>query len=88
MSVLFEKSRIKNMALENRLVRSATHEGMADEKGFPTPDLFKLYERLAKGGVGLIISGFSYVNQNGKIDARLANINVALRKPSWSITRS
>ena len=71
MSVLFEKSRIKNMALENRLVRSATHEGMADEKGFPTQDLFKLYERLAKGGVGLIITGFSYVNQNGKIDAML-----------------
>lgn len=71
MSVLFEKSEIKNMELENRLVRSATHEGMADENGFPTENLFKLYDRLAKGGVGLIITGYSYVNKMGKTDAMM-----------------
>jgi len=60
MSVLFEKTNIKSMELENRLVRSATHEGMCDPDGFPTQALFKLYERLAKGGVGLIISGYMY----------------------------
>ncbi len=38
------------MELKNRLVRSATHEGMADEEGGPTESLFKLYERIAKGG--------------------------------------
>ena len=69
MSVLFEKTEIKGMELKNRLVRSATHESMADENGFPTEDLFKLYERLAKGGVGLIITGLSYVTRDGKIDA-------------------
>jgi 2,4-dienoyl-CoA reductase-like NADH-dependent reductase (Old Yellow Enzyme family) len=69
MSVLFEKTEIKGMELKNRLVRSATHEGMADENGFPTEDLFKLYERLAKGGVGLIITGLAYVSRDGKIDA-------------------
>jgi 2,4-dienoyl-CoA reductase-like NADH-dependent reductase (Old Yellow Enzyme family) len=50
MSILFEKTRIKEMVLQNRPVRSATHEGMADGDGFPTQGLFKLYERLAKGG--------------------------------------
>ena len=69
MSELFEKTEIKGMELKNRLVRSATHEGMADENGFPTEDLFKLYERLGKGGVGLIITGLTYVSRDGKIDA-------------------
>ncbi|MBW2410675.1 MAG: NADH:flavin oxidoreductase, partial [Deltaproteobacteria bacterium] len=69
MSVLFEKTEIKSMELKNRLVRSATHEGMADENGFPTEALFRLYERLAKGGVGLIITGLSYVSRDGKVPA-------------------
>lgn len=66
MSVLFEKTNIRGMELKNRLVRSATHEGMADRDGFPTQDLFKLYERLAKGGVGVIITGFASVTPDGK----------------------
>jgi len=64
--MLFEKTNIKTLELKNRLVRSATHEGMADENGFPTQDLFKLYERLAKGGVGLIITGYSFICRDGK----------------------
>jgi 2,4-dienoyl-CoA reductase-like NADH-dependent reductase (Old Yellow Enzyme family) len=63
MSVLFEKTNIKGMELRNRLVRSATHEAMADDEGFPTDRIFKLYERLAKGGVGLIITGYTYVTR-------------------------
>lgn len=68
MPALFDNTQIKRMELKNRLVRSATGEGMADENGFPTSDLFKLYERLAKGGVGLIITGLSYVSRDGKMD--------------------
>lgn len=65
-SFLFEPLQIKSMSLKNRLVRSATYEGMADDKGFPTEKLFKLYGRLARGGVGLIITGFAYVAEDGK----------------------
>ena len=71
MSVLFEKTEINGMGLKNRLVRSATHEAMADDAGFPTDRLFKLYERLAKGGVGLIITGYTYVSHDGKFKAML-----------------
>lgn len=71
MSRLFEKTMIKGMELKNRLVRSATLEAMADEDGFPTEDLFKLYERLAKGGIGLIITGYTFVSRDGKTDAVL-----------------
>ena len=67
MPALFDKTQIKGMELKNRLVRSATGEGMADENGFPTDNLFKLYERLARGGVGLIITGLSYVSRDGKM---------------------
>ena len=66
MSALFEKTSIKSMELKNRLVRSATHEGMCDPDGFPTQPLFKLYERLAKGGIGLIITGYAFVSQDGR----------------------
>jgi len=66
MSMLFENTNIKTLELKNRLVRSATHEGMSDENGFPTRDLFKLYERLAKGGIGLITTGFAFVCRDGK----------------------
>lgn len=71
MSVLFDKTKIKGMELKNRLVRSATHEAMADDDGFPTDQLFKLYERLAKGGVGLIFTGYTYVSPDGKSRAML-----------------
>ena len=66
MPVLFEKTRIQGMELKNRIVRSATHEGMSDGNGFPTEALFKLYGRLAKGGSSLIITGYAFVSRDGK----------------------
>ncbi len=52
MSALFEKTSIKSMELKNRLVRSATHEGMCDPDGFPTQPLFKLMNDWQKAGLG------------------------------------
>jgi len=54
------------MTLANRLVRSATWEGMADGDGRPNSALIDFYGRLAQGGVGLIITGFAYVRKDGK----------------------
>ncbi len=67
MKTLFDSTKIKGMELKNRFVRSATLEGMADSRGFPTKDLFKLYERLAKGRVGLIITGITSVSPDGNV---------------------
>jgi len=66
MTTLFEKNTLKGLTLENRLVRSATWEGMADEEGRPTEKLTELYRELAQGGVGLIVSGNAYVRADGR----------------------
>lgn len=66
MSELFEKTTINGMVLENRFVRSATWEGMATDDGAVTPRLIDCMVNLAKGGVGLIISGHAYVHQAGQ----------------------
>jgi 2,4-dienoyl-CoA reductase-like NADH-dependent reductase (Old Yellow Enzyme family) len=66
MSLLFSPLKIGNLELRNRFVRSATFEGMAKENGEVGDDILKLYRNLAKGGIGLIITGHFYINQLGK----------------------
>ena len=66
MSILFEPTVIQGMNLANRFVRSATWEGLATTGGACTGRLIDLMAKLAEGGVGLIITGHSYVSQEGK----------------------
>jgi len=63
---ILESFTIGDVKLKNRIIRAATHEGMADENGLPTQKLIDLYKRLAKGGVGGIITGYAGVQQEGK----------------------
>ncbi len=65
MPELFDKTAIKSLELENRSVRSATWSGVGDAKGYLTDRALELYADLARGGVGLIITGFQYVLPNG-----------------------
>jgi len=53
------------MLLPNRLVRSATFEGLCDADGLPGADYERLYAELSKSGVGLIITGFCYCSKEG-----------------------
>jgi len=66
MNALFKAGSIGNMNLKNKLIRSATWEGMCDFDGRPTERLIQYYTKLAKGGIGLIISGYTYVSPEGK----------------------
>jgi len=64
--MIFDPITLCNMDLQNRFVRAATHESMAEKDGKPTSKLGNLYEELAKNDVGLIITGFSYVLPSGQ----------------------
>ena len=66
MKDLFDQTTINGMTLQNRLVRSATWEGMCERDGRPTEKLTDWYRDLAQGGTGLIISGYTYVRSDGK----------------------
>jgi len=66
MTTLFEETAINGMTLRNRLVRSATWEGMCEQDGRPTEKLINCYRDLAQGGIGLIVSGYTFVRPDGK----------------------
>ncbi len=63
---LFTPGRIGTLTVRNRVIKSATLENMATQDGLPTRDLLDFYTTLARGGAGLLITGFSYVNPTGK----------------------
>ena len=75
MSLLFTPKKIGNIEIENRFVRSATYDAMAKESGEVSEDLVKRYARLAKGGVGLIVSGFMYVVLEGRSKIYMTGIH-------------
>ena len=66
MNSLFDQTTINGMTLQNRFVRSATWEGMCDADGKPTPKLIAFYRELARGNVGLIMTGYTFVSPEGK----------------------
>lgn len=66
MSELFEQTSIGNMSLPNRFIRSATWEGLADKNGFVTHRLTEMMVDLARGEVGLIITGYAFVSHEGQ----------------------
>ena len=64
MKKLFDEVRLNNITVKNRLVRSATWEGIAALDGSIDERSYAIYEELAKGGIGLIIGGFTSVADN------------------------
>lgn len=73
-SKLFTEGRIGALTLPNRLVRSATCERMADDDGRARPQIYDLYRELARGGVGLIITGHMYVDPGGKANPEMLGV--------------
>jgi 2,4-dienoyl-CoA reductase-like NADH-dependent reductase (Old Yellow Enzyme family) len=66
MSILFSKATIGNLELSNRLIRTASHEGLADSRGCPTQDQFEFYRGFVRGGIGMVITGYAGISQSGK----------------------
>ena len=61
MKKVFETARLGGLHLKNRLVRSATWEGIAQPDGSIAQEAYDIYDELADGGVGAIITGFTSV---------------------------
>lgn len=67
---VFEPATLGAISLSNRFVRSATGEGLANSRGCCSPSLTKLWVQLAKGGVGLIITGHTAISREGRAGIR------------------
>ena len=75
MKRIFESASLGKLTLENRLIRSATWEGLADAAGHMPGELYQVYEGLAKGGVGAIISGFTSVSDDDRYFGGMARLS-------------
>ena len=64
-SALFTPVQIGKLEIPNRFVRSATHDFMAARDGSVTEKQITLFEHLAQGETGLIITGHAYINADG-----------------------
>jgi 2,4-dienoyl-CoA reductase-like NADH-dependent reductase (Old Yellow Enzyme family) len=63
---VFEPAWIGDVELSNRIIRSATFEGMCDADGRPGPAYRRLYAGLAAQDLGALITGFAYVSPDGR----------------------
>jgi 2,4-dienoyl-CoA reductase-like NADH-dependent reductase (Old Yellow Enzyme family) len=66
LTTLFSPEKIGNVEIKNRIIRSATYTRSATDDGYVTDDLIQYYTDLAKGGVGLIITGIISIDESGK----------------------
>lgn len=62
MKTIFDVVELDNIRLKNRLIRSATWEGLGNKDGSPPQEQLEIYEKLAAGGVGGIITGYTSVS--------------------------
>ncbi len=74
-NVLFSPISIGPVNISNRFVRSATHDFMADDEGRVQPRQVRMFQELAEGGVGLIITGHTYIRREGKASLRQTGID-------------
>lgn len=63
---LFDPGKIGTLEVNNRMIRTASHEGLADARGAPTEAQFQFYGGFVEGGIGLVITGYAGIQQNGK----------------------
>jgi len=81
-SIAFQPGKIGRMRLKNRLVRSATFENAATEHGKVTEIQAEIYHTLAKGGIGLIITGHAAVHSRWSFVPHMTRITEDSLVPS------
>ncbi len=81
--IAYSSAYLKKKKIINRFVRSATCEYMGDADGRPDKKLASLYKELAIFQVGMIITGYAYVLENGKSNAGQTGIYSDELIPDW-----
>ena len=66
--LLLEPGQLGPVETRNRVVRSGTSESAAGPGGEVTDTLVALHERLARGGVGLIVTGHMFCHPRGRYE--------------------
>lgn len=67
MKKIFEKASIGGLQPKNRIVRSATQEGLAVEDGHIGSELISVYKTLFAGGAGTVITAMVGVDDNSRV---------------------
>lgn len=68
---IFEPAELGSLTAPNRIVRSATWLGLADESGAVTDALVERYAELGRGGAGVIVTGYASVSPEGRHQPRM-----------------
>ncbi len=75
MDSLFEPLEVGKIRIKNRFMRSATTSAYAQKDGTVRQPIVDLYRDLARGEVGLIVTGHLYVQRSGKAHQGMAGIS-------------
>lgn len=65
---MMDTYKYQQMTLKNRIVRAATNDYCGNENGTISQEQLLRYGRLAKSGIGLLITGNFYISEDGKLD--------------------
>lgn len=71
---LFEAVQVGSLEVKNRFIRSALWLKGAERDGHINEFIIGSYEQLAKGGVGLIISGYAYIADDEQANSGMKGI--------------
>ena len=63
---LFDTVYIGSLKVRNHFLRSATYEGKADPDGSPNEEITRIYRELSEGGIGTIITSYTYIAEYEK----------------------
>jgi NADH:flavin oxidoreductases, Old Yellow Enzyme family len=66
-NMLYSAVNYKNLHVKNRLVRSATFEMATTPDGGLTEEYLSIHQSLAKGGIGMLITGITGIAKEGRL---------------------
>lgn len=81
---IFDEVNLGHLHLKNRLVRSATWEALAARDGSPSQEQTAVYEDLAAGGAGCIITGFTSIDDQDGAFGGMARISRSELIHGWA----